>query len=569
MTDPTTDMTSEAAKAADAPVFKDPRRHDLDALRAFAMLLGILLHAALSFVPETFWMVQDERPSGLVEQGFYAIHGFRMPLFFLISGFFTAMLFRRRGMRGLLRQRAIRIAIPLGIGMGTIIPLMWWVFAWSAPAVEVSEDATVWSTSQTGDVEALRVLVERGASVDDPDEAMMTSPLGWAALGGQPESAAALLELGANPDQTYGQGSTPMHTAVFLGRSGVARELIEAGADLTIVDGFGSTPVEGLDAPKQITMMIVGFLKIEIDFEQIEAGREEIRAQLAAIGIEAESSGGSGIGPRAVIDGLMQFPFFHHLWFLWHLCWLVGMFAIVVSLFGWVPAGKIPGVLIGTPMSLLWLVPLTLTMQWFMSGSGAYAGFGPDTSTGLVPMPHVLGYYAVFFGFGALVYSRHGAADRLGRGWWITLPLALALLPVSMSLGLQTEWGGELISDDGTRRWASAVSQVLYAWLMTFGLLGLFETLLAKERAWVRYVSDSSYWLYLVHLPLIIMAQSWIAGIEAPWWVKLGGLTVLSSLLLLLSYQFLVRYTPIGWLLNGRRTRRSRSGGAPEAPVGG
>ena len=33
------------------------------------------------------------------------------------------------------------------------------------------------------------------------------------------------------------------------------------------------------------------------------------------------------------------------------------------------------------------------------------------------------------FGAGAIVYARLGVAERLGRAWWITLPLGLVLLP--------------------------------------------------------------------------------------------------------------------------------------------
>lgn len=61
------------------------------------MLLGIGLHAALSFVPFP-WMVQDSRQHELFGLLFFAIHGFRMPLFFVISGFFTAMLCRQKGL---------------------------------------------------------------------------------------------------------------------------------------------------------------------------------------------------------------------------------------------------------------------------------------------------------------------------------------------------------------------------------------------------------------------------------------------------------------------------------------
>ena len=70
------------------------RRHDLDALRAFAMLLGIGLHAAMSFAPFP-WTVQDVRQHELFTLFFLAVHGFRMQLFFLVSGFFTVMLWRR------------------------------------------------------------------------------------------------------------------------------------------------------------------------------------------------------------------------------------------------------------------------------------------------------------------------------------------------------------------------------------------------------------------------------------------------------------------------------------------
>ena len=66
------------------PGLKKPvaRRHDLDALRAIAMLLGIVLHVALSFstIP---WLVTDSRTSRFYNVLFSAIHGFRMPLFFM------------------------------------------------------------------------------------------------------------------------------------------------------------------------------------------------------------------------------------------------------------------------------------------------------------------------------------------------------------------------------------------------------------------------------------------------------------------------------------------------------
>ena len=109
----------------------DPRRFDLDALRAAAMLLGIVLHAGLSFTPLFPWPVQDERQSGIYGLLFAAIHGFRMPVFFVLSGFFTAMLWRRRGLKSVLSHRFRRVFLPLLLGLVTIVPAVNWISGWA------------------------------------------------------------------------------------------------------------------------------------------------------------------------------------------------------------------------------------------------------------------------------------------------------------------------------------------------------------------------------------------------------------------------------------------------------
>ncbi len=102
--------------------------HDLDALRAFAMLLGIVLHVGSAFTP-----------AGALGRGSSAvwfghtlglIHGFRMQLFFMVSGFFTMMLLRRRGTWAVSKQRSLRIALPLLLGMFTVIPAANWATEW-------------------------------------------------------------------------------------------------------------------------------------------------------------------------------------------------------------------------------------------------------------------------------------------------------------------------------------------------------------------------------------------------------------------------------------------------------
>ena len=67
--------------------------------------------------------------------------------------------------------------------------------------------------------------------------------------------------------------------------------------------------------------------------------------------------------------------------------------------------------------------------------------------------------------------------------------------------------------------------------------------------------------MYLAHLPLVIWMQSLIRTWDIAPWLKFSGVTIVATASLLISYQLLVRYTPIGTLLNGKRTR------SPPTPV--
>lgn len=89
------------------------RRHGLDALRALALGLGIVLHSLLAFVPDAGWLVADDRPGPAAGVAVYAIHLFRMTTFMLLAGYFGRMVLHRRGTGSYLRDRLLRIGLPL------------------------------------------------------------------------------------------------------------------------------------------------------------------------------------------------------------------------------------------------------------------------------------------------------------------------------------------------------------------------------------------------------------------------------------------------------------------------
>jgi len=182
--------------------------------------------------------------------------------------------------------------------------------------------------------------------------------------------------------------------------------------------------------------------------------------------------------------------------------------------------------------------------------------FGPDTSAGILPMPHVLVYYAIFFGFGVLYFDRDDDSGRVGSCWWLSLPLGLFIIfPLGMEFSMGVFGFRDEIAPAVLHRLISALLQATYAWVMTFGLMGLFRRLLTKESYTIRYISDSSYWLYLTHVPLIIGAQMLVRDWPLPATVKFTLVWGVVSAFLLIIYQTLVRYTWLGRFLNGPRKR--------------
>ena len=394
------------------------------------MLLGIGLHAAIPFVP---WRGDDETGVWLLDVFVGFVHGFRMPLFFVISGFFTAMLWRRRGLRSLIRHRLRRVGLPLLVGCFTIIPAVWigiisgWV---------ISGEVT-WEELESGE-----------------------------GVGAYEETLEEDLEAAEGDDATDRGG---------------------AGADAE---------------------------------SESKAGAEE--------------KGGEGIG-------------FAHLWFLWMLLWQVAGFAAVVS---WVRRRARRRGVERRPSEraasrILWSLPVLSVLPQLAMVEG---GFGPDTSEGLIPAPQVLVYYACFFGFGALAYDQRGRGgeplmDVVGRRWVIQLAVGtVVLFPAGLAL-LEGLWP------------ASELLQIVFAWTMSFGLIGLFRRFMSGARFRVHYLSDASYWMYLAHLPLVFVAQGIVARLGLPALVDFVVVCVAATAVLLVTYRYVVRYTFVGRLLNGRRTR--------------
>jgi len=536
------------------------------------MLLGIALHASLAYVPGIPWPVQDPHPAPWLGLVFLAIHGFRMPLFFLLSGFFTAMLWERRGAAAMLAQRYQRVFVPLVLASVTLLPLFMRLAAGStgaAPMAPRPPEPPLVRAIRAHDAGAVTAALAAGADPSTPDDEFRMPPLWFAAIEGDAASARLLLAAGADPGAIGSDGRTPLHAAAFAGRPTIVALLLEAGADPLPRGPEGDTPLDSTRADDGTTAFIAGLLRITLDDPTaLRANREEVRRLLVAAGAVDAAPPPRPTGPlerlRAAYRDLLLSPrwtvpwpprgeplsltlgdTFGYLWFLWFLCWFAMGFALLAAIGRWLHLPLPPRRFVASPLALVWALPLSLLPQLFM---GLFTpGFGPDTSTSLLPQPHVLASYAVFFGSGAILFLVGDDAGRVGRGWPLALAAALLLC---FPAGVVT-MGNPL---------AAALPQLLYAWLMCFGLIGLFRWLVPRESQTWRFVADSAYWLYLAHMPLLVVLQRAIAPWDLPGGAKWLIASSAATAILLASYAILVRPTPLGTLLNGpRRQPRSRA----------
>jgi peptidoglycan/LPS O-acetylase OafA/YrhL len=95
--------------------------------------------------------------------------------------------------------------------------------------------------------------------------------------------------------------------------------------------------------------------------------------------------------------------------------------------------------------------------------------------------------------------------------------------------------------------------QSLYTWLMVLSSIGLANRLFQRESKLFRYVADSSYWLYLTHIPPVLFMQWLFLFLPAPALVKFFLVFVITTLILFASYELLVKRTVIGRILNGKK----------------
>ncbi len=270
-----------------------------------------------------------------------------------------------------------------------------------------------------------------------------------------------------------------------------------------------------------------------------------------------------GVGLAAAGDSLNALPVGlftgTHLWFLYYLVLITALTLVGRIMFKVIAGGRVKPWARGIDRGVAWLA----RSRWglpVLAGPTAGAlwpmrGWGVDTPDGSM-QPHlpVLLIYGGFFAFGWLLGRQPAAMAEVAR---LTLTrgvtAALGLVGVVGLSGFQADPGHPHF---GAAHVAFVVSYAWLMWSLVFLLIGGFKVCFQRPRGWVRYVADSSYWMYLIHLPIVVGLQIAIAEVSVHWSLKLGFISVVTIGVALASYDLMVRSTCVGALLNGRRRER-------------
>ena len=377
------------------PPSKTERIHALDSLRAIMMLLGLVIHSAITYGTFNYsgaWPLKDPQSNHIfMDYIVYYIHMFRMPIFFVIAGFFGAMLFFERGHKKMLKNRIDRILYPLIVFVLIL-----------APTIKFSSAYSTGMFAQ--DANALNAALEPFYYLAN-----------WM------------------PERTY------------------------------------------------------------------------------------------------------------HLWFLYYLFLItIASYALGLLFERFKPITEMTTnvlnrILTKPVMKVLIFSVMTSLLLLFM-GSAWVA-----TSTSWVPDFNTFIFYFFFYGIGWILFKSKELLDTFKSYDWVMFVLGTLVFTIRFLLG------------DSIEQWQIIAMNSLSVWLFIFGITGLFIRYGSEHSYLMRYNSDGSYWIYLVHLTMTLLLPAFIVDWGIPAFGKFVFVLLVTSAISLVSYHYLVRSTFIGKFLNGRK----------------
>jgi glucan biosynthesis protein C len=232
-----------------------------------------------------------------------------------------------------------------------------------------------------------------------------------------------------------------------------------------------------------------------------------------------------------------------HLWFLEYLVLLYAIGAVVAWASRWFPEGLMEGI----HKAYRWALqrsyaPALFAVFSWLQLTGMRGNL--KDCDGFIPEIPILLAYIPPFAFGWLLFHNRDLLDRFKRHIWIYLALTV---PAFLVYGL---------ASPSAHPYLKAAGNVLLCWLNIFLVTGLFLKFCSSPSPRWRYMSDASYWLFIMHMPVVVGLQVAFLAVPLPALAKVPIVLAVAVAILTVTYDLMVRPTWIGALLNGRRYAR-------------
>jgi glucans biosynthesis protein C len=234
-----------------------------------------------------------------------------------------------------------------------------------------------------------------------------------------------------------------------------------------------------------------------------------------------------------------------HLWFLYYLLAFSAIAALLTRA-NWLRLNGLfrhPALLLVCPLALI---------------PGAYAAGTPlPAPESFVPLVWPFAFYGLFYMAGWHLFGREWFLVAWQPFVWHVVALCVLLYVPYYQLMPVLDLNLLLEQAPKQSFWLNVVQASLTAILsvlLTLASLLLGQRYMSGRSPFLSFVADASYWVYLIHLPIVIFLQTLLVPLELPVWLKFAAVVLGTTIPCFATYVVFVRYTPLGWLLHGKRS---------------
>lgn len=239
-------------------------------------------------------------------------------------------------------------------------------------------------------------------------------------------------------------------------------------------------------------------------------------------------------------------PTLGHLWFLYYLCFFYLLIPLCrfLARYSLKFEDRVKRWLV-SPLLLVAFAVLTAASLWSFQGGVIFMEY-----SFLNPHLPALLYFSLFFVVGYIFHHYPVFLPALARNVPSLAVLAVILFPLSLYAShLDVSAGG----DSFALHLGAVLAHGLCTWVLVYLFMGSALRFFDRDSPWIIYVSQSAYWVFLVHLPLVFLAGWWLVQFDFPAPLKFLLVCSFTATMAFLSFHYWVQKTWISDFLYGRR----------------